>query len=367
MRVTAVASSEFGSPLPYRPLSRQELVDAVDLSSLVEDMVEPTDQVLGTLGKQLRAAILTHAAGCGQRPSHPSIRLGAIAVELLHLGTLTHDDVVDDGRLRRGHKTVGATHGNLTSGFVGSVLIARGAEIVASLGSEPTSHFADTASAMCASQMAEFEDLFDTQRSVERYSDAIAGKTARLFESAAWLGAWLSQASPQASAALSRFAYQFGMVFQIVDDILDLTGTETGKRRGADLRRGIYTLPVIYALEADGALSKMLGQRVDDAGVPALLARIARSDGIDAAIRDCDVFASRARDALRECGVPPRVSHVLARLIDDVVGGAKACATGSSSRSTARPGPGTITAPTQCCEPPEQVNAYGRTTHQRKR
>ena len=305
--------------VPLR-VSRQELMASVGMDDLVEDFVGPVNHLFATVGKGLRGATVMRSASVGMHPLDPAVRESAIAVELLHLGTLVHDDVVDDGRLRRDAETVGMRYGNQTSGFVGALLVSRALEIIASRGTEPIRRSVDTATAMCAGQMAEFEDLFDIERSVSRYRFAIAGKTASLFEFAAWLGAWVSRADRQTVEAMSRFGRELGVAFQILDDVLDLTAplSVTGKRQGNDLRQGVYSLPIIYAIEADAALRGMLGRSAEE-DLPSLVARIERSGGINRAIQECRSSAGRAGAALRDDCISVAAAEGLTALLDEAL------------------------------------------------
>jgi heptaprenyl diphosphate synthase len=307
-----------GSALALLP---GEIAAAVHVEGLVEDFAEPAAHVLGTVGKQLRATTVMRSAEAGPRPSDPAVREGAIAVELLHLGTLVHDDVIDDGRLRRGAESVRAAYGNLVSGFLGAVFVARATEMIANAGPEPTCRLAAAAASMCAGQMAEFEDLFDVDRSADRCRLAIAGKTASLFELAAWLGARLSGARVATAEAAARFGHEFGMAFQIIDDVLDLIApaSETGKQQASDLRHGVYNLPIIYALDANADLREPLARATSDAELSELIARIEDSGGIERAVQECGLCADLARTALREEGMPEKARETLLALLERVI------------------------------------------------
>lgn len=285
---------------PILRLTVEEIESAASLSSLSGDFASAAEYLLASRGKQIRSSLLLAAGLAGSDPNGQPVRTAAVAVELFHLATLAHDDVVDDGSLRRGAKTIGAVYGNHASGFIGGALVARASELIAECGERPTRMFADTASLICGGQMAEFEDLFDAGRSTQRYYLAILGKTAALFELAASLGGSLAGAPSHQVKTLASFGRELGTGFQVADDILDIAAseTETGKRRAKDLEQGVYTLPVIYALASDEALSTDLAQAFSEDARDVLLERIVRSGGLELAVRDCEQHFEHARQVL---------------------------------------------------------------------
>ncbi|MGO9762525.1 MAG: polyprenyl synthetase family protein [Solirubrobacteraceae bacterium] len=303
-------------------LTVEEIESAASLSSLSGDFASAATYLVTSRGKQIRSSLLLAAALAGSDPNGQLVRTAAVAVELFHLATLAHDDVVDDGRLRRGAQTVGAVYGNHASGFIGGALVARAAELISECGARPTRMFAQAASRVCAGQMAEFEDLFDAGRSAQRYYLAILGKTAALFELAAWLGAWLAGTPSRQVKTLASFGREIGTAFQVADDILDIAAceTETGKRRAKDLEQGVYTLPVIYALASDEALSVDLPQTFSEDTRDILLERIVRSGGLEVAARDRERHFENARLALtRDRGLSVECVDELALLLDQVM------------------------------------------------
>jgi heptaprenyl diphosphate synthase len=288
------------SKLAWKAISAKELRAAVDVQSLPPELVAPLDHLFNSRGKQLRGALVLRSAFAGPTPSNGAVREGAIAIELLHLGTLAHDDVIDDGKLRRGDATVGVTFGNRASAFAGGVLVAAAAGLGARHGHEANEAFAKTVSEICEGEMAEVEDLFNADRPVERYLRAISGKTAAGFAFAGWLGAWLAGSSRCIVARTARFGRELGMAFQVLDDMLDLcnSATETGKQRGRDLEQGVYTLPVIHAALGDPLLKRRLGQPVDDEEIDSLVERVIASGGVVRAEEECRDFADNALNAI---------------------------------------------------------------------
>ncbi|MBO8187708.1 polyprenyl synthetase family protein [Streptomyces spirodelae] len=181
--------------------------------------------------------------------THQRLIDAAAVVEILHTATLYHDDVIDDAQVRRGQPTVNARHGATLALLAGDFLLARCMQIAASLGVSRVRTMAETLVDVCAGQMLESSQLFDPLRTEDDYLTAISGKTARLMRTATLMGALQCGADEVARDALERFGHHLGMAFQIWDDILDLCGAQTGKQVAKDLFNGVYTLPVIYAVE----------------------------------------------------------------------------------------------------------------------
>jgi heptaprenyl diphosphate synthase len=282
-------------------ISADELKAAIRFANLTHELADPLEHLLSTNGKQVRPGLLIACAQAGRRRDDPEVRSAAIAIELFQLATLAHDDVVDNGEVRRGSQTVANSYGNGASGFVGGILFAHALELMAALGAEPASRFAIMASEVCHGQMREGEDLFDVERSFDRYYAAISGKTASLFDLSAWLGAWLAGADSVTAATYARFGREFGHVFQVADDILDLIASEaeTGKSPAKDLCQGVYNLPVLHALASDGGLRSLLGRDNIDQETDAVVTRIRTSGGIKQAISDCCERADAAATLLR--------------------------------------------------------------------
>ncbi len=261
---------------------------------------ESCQYIVANPGKRFRASALESAAGYGDRPDDPLVGRAAVAVEMFHAATLAHDDVVDDGKIRRGMPTIGAYAGNLAASLVGGWLFARAGELIAEIDAEAVSRFAEAASVVCEGEMIESRDLHDVDRSRARYLVSIEAKTARLIAFSTWLGAKVGGASKEVTERLERFGEAVGMAFQITDDILDLTASaeSTGKTPGSDLRGGVYTLPTIYALAIDPVLREGLLQDPDEEDLPELVERIRATGAIDAALAEGAAWIEQALEAL---------------------------------------------------------------------
>ena len=287
-------------------------------------------QVAGHLitagGKRLRPALTLASAAVGGVAAVPDVIQGGVSVELVHLGSLYHDDVMDEGTSRRGVETVNARWGNLVAILAGDFLLARASEIAASLGNEVAGLLAATIGRLCEGQVSELRTAFDAKRATEAYLGSIAGKTASLMSASCRIGGLTAQLDRPHIDALTQFGLAFGMVFQIRDDILDVVGTEEslGKPAGHDLVQGTYTLPVILALaepEAGPELRDLLGRPLDAPERDKAREIVKASDGIAGARSAAARYADQAAEAARAFPPGP-VTDAMAqlghRLLEDV-------------------------------------------------
>ena len=260
-------------------------------------------------GKRLRPRLtLTTAAAAtadpAAGPASPEAVTGAAAVELVHLGSLYHDDVIDEAETRRGVPSVNARWSNIVAILAGDYLLAAASERAASLGADVAMLLATTIGDLCRGQVLELQHLFDTRRSEAAYLAAISGKTASLFATSCRIGGMVSEVSPSTLASLTEFGQHLGMCFQIVDDVLDLTGTEQqlGKPAGNDLLEGVYTLPVIYALEQSPELGERIGGPLDPATLDDVRALVNADGAVTAALDVARSEAKLADEALANAG-----------------------------------------------------------------
>jgi heptaprenyl diphosphate synthase len=261
-------------------------------------------------GEQVRAALLNEASKVGPRTRPADVELGFIGLEALHVASLNHDDVMDAADLRRNLPAIWCGHGPRMAFLSGSWLLARACELLSAVPVAAQQTFVDGAVELVRGQMVETGDLFRVDKTFARYLHAIDGKTACLFWLACRMGAQLGEAPDDIADHLGRFGRFVGLAFQISDDILDILGAEddTGKRIGTDLRRGVVTLPVLFALEEDPSLVEVLDY-VDDAGV----ARVQEAMRTTEAIGRC-MAASREQVelALAELEAVPRHDNFVA-------------------------------------------------------
>ncbi|MDP8955894.1 MAG: polyprenyl synthetase family protein, partial [Actinomycetota bacterium] len=227
-------------------------------------------------------------------PDDPRLVPGAVAIELTHLATLYHDDVIDEADERRGRPSVNARWDNTVAILAGDFLFARASEISADLGAEVTRLLARTIATVCDGEIREVEVSGRIDHSEDDYMEIIRRKTASLIATSCRLGGMLSDAPLELVDRLEDFGMALGLAFQLSDDIMDVISTaeELGKEPGVDMRLGVYTLPVLYALQ-DGErgeeLAALLSEGPPSADRLAQALEIVRQDG----------SLNRAREAVR--------------------------------------------------------------------
>jgi heptaprenyl diphosphate synthase len=190
-----------------------------------------------------------------------------VVVELTHVASLYHDDVMDEARIRRGSPSANSRWGNTVAILVGDLLFARASDIVSDLGPEFVRLQARTFSRLVQGQIAETVGPGGTDP-LDHYLRVVADKTGSLIATSALFGSKISDAAPHLQRAMAEFGEQIGIVFQLSDDIIDITSNETGKTPGTDLREGIPTLPTLLARKstdpADARLLSLLNSDLHD-------------------------------------------------------------------------------------------------------
>jgi heptaprenyl diphosphate synthase len=281
--------------------------------------------LLGAGGKRLRPALSLCAAyaahGVGQPASDDAVTGGA-SVELVHLGSLYHDDVIDEAETRRGVPSVNARWSNIVAILAGDYLLAQASALAASLGADVAALLATTIGELCRGQVLELQHLFDRDRDEESYYSAIAGKTASLMATSCRVGGMVSEVAPETLEALTQFGHHLGMCFQIVDDVLDVTASEAelGKPTGNDVHEGVYNLPVIYALGKVPELHELLGRKLEWPEVARVVSLVATAEVIDASMTVARSHAAKASEALSTAtDLDPEVCARLRDLVDGLI------------------------------------------------
>jgi geranylgeranyl pyrophosphate synthase len=220
---------------------------------------EPSSHLLRAGGKRLRPALVMLTARSGRSPTRAG-ELAAGAIELVHLATLYHDDVIDGTGTRRGVPTAHSKWGTEIAVLAGDYLFARACWLGAIAGGDVPAILARAISQVCEGQILETGSLGDPDRTVDDYLETIRLKTAALFRASCELGAATSGADGATRAALLRYGENLGLAFQMVDDLLDIVGDPgvTGKVPGTDLRGGVFTAPILIASGRDSLLSERL-------------------------------------------------------------------------------------------------------------
>jgi heptaprenyl diphosphate synthase len=230
---------------------------------------------------------------------------GGCAVELVHIGSLYHDDVMDDATTRRSVKSVNAEWGNLRAILAGDYLLGRSSELAADLGTEVAGILATTITELCEGQILELESAYKPDRTIDTYERSIAGKTASLLATACRIGAIVGELPRPVVEAMTEFGKAYGMAFQVVDDILDIIATDEqlGKPAGNDLVEGIYTLPVIHALAdptVGAELRTMLTPTITTAERDRARELVRASDGVRIALDEAQGWADKAAATLTD-------------------------------------------------------------------
>ena len=208
--------------------------------------------VCNSSGKRLRPALALLAGGSTGKITSSHVDL-AVIIELIHIATLVHDDIMDGADLRREQPTVNAKWGNAISVLLGDALLAHAMRLATNFSeTEVVRRIADAAAEVCTGEIIQTQRRFDLNLSVPDYYKIVEMKTGALFAASAELGAFLSETTPERIGALKQFGLKLGTAYQVYDDCLDLVGTEEeiGKTLGSDLRKGKLTLPLIFLLQS---------------------------------------------------------------------------------------------------------------------
>jgi heptaprenyl diphosphate synthase len=299
-----------------------EEATASDMDMLTSAVVH----VLGSQGKRLRIA-LTLLSGKLIEYRFEKLLPMSVALEMVHLATLVHDDIVDDAATRRGIPTVNALFGNNIAILLGDYLFAKTAGLVADVEDFRVDRlFSQTVARICEGTILEMLSARRLDTSLESYLERINRKTACLTSACCKGGAIVAGGTDAQIALLEAYGTNLGIAFQIVDDVLDYTGSDAtiGKPAGNDLRQGLVTLPLIYALRHErngrhGRVSKVLEQREPDAAAVAAIVRwVASSPAIAEALELARHYGARAKALLSEFPTSPERT-VLEDLVDFVL------------------------------------------------
>jgi len=312
-----------GLPTVGEDLDRFEplLAESVVIGDSYLDQV--TTHLIRAGGKRLRPLLAIASATGGAREASQDDLLGGIALELMHLASLYHDDVMDEAEIRRNVDSVNARFGNVVAIVAGDYLMARSAAIAADLGTDVAALLARTLASLTRGQVSEVRTAYDVTRTFDDYVEAISGKTATLMASSCRVGALTSGRDDSVGESLGAFGHAFGMVFQIRDDLLDLMAVDgqLGKPSGQDLGEGIYTLPVLVALEdphVGAELRGMLGKPLEEPEREKARGLVASTRGVELALDEGERWATVARTALD--GVPePALRNGFAALVSSLL------------------------------------------------
>jgi len=302
----------------------EQLMDT-ELRSADEIMTESLTHLFKAGGKRFRPLFTVLSAQLGPNPDAADVTIAGAVIELVHLATLYHDDVMDEAEVRRGTPTANVRWGNNVAILAGDYLFATASRLVSRLGPEAVRLIAETFAQLVTGQMRETRGLTGAAEGadpIEHYLKVVYEKTACLIAAAGRFGAMFSGADADQVERLSRLGGIVGTAFQISDDIIDIDSDsrESGKLPGTDVREGVHTLPMVYALREPGPdaarLRELLVGPIDDDEVVAeALALLRASAGMAKAKQSLQEYAAQARQELALLpDVPGR--HALRTLVD---------------------------------------------------
>jgi heptaprenyl diphosphate synthase len=285
-------------------------------------VTEASRHLVDAGGKRFRPLLVLLAAQYGD-PGAAGVIPAAVVVELTHLATLYHDDVMDEADLRRGAPSANSRWDNTVAILTGDFLFARASDILADLGPEAVRIQARTFERLCTGQIRETVGPADGEDPVAHHLQVLADKTGSLIATSCQFGAMMSGADPRIVQTLTRFGESIGVAFQLADDIVDISSDsdQSGKTPGTDLREGVPTLAPLMALGMDGdpAFAEALTRPLTNDGEHArVLAELRAHPALDLARAEAHRWADQARAHLGE--LPPgSATDALAALCDYVV------------------------------------------------
>jgi heptaprenyl diphosphate synthase len=282
-----------------------ELIEAALLKAAEADsdmVTEAAQHIIAAGGKRFRPLLVVLGSYIGPRAATADVVKAAVVVELTHVASLYHDDVMDEAGIRRGSVSANSRWGNTVAILVGDLLFARASDIVCDLGPEFVRLQARTFSRLVQGQIAETVGP-SGKDPLDHYLRVVADKTGSLIATSALFGSKISGAGPELQRVMADFGEQIGVVFQLSDDIIDITSDDTGKTPGTDLREGIPTLPILLARKSgdseDARLLQLLDSDLrDDAALQEVLELLRRHRSIDQAREEVRRRAEAARTLL---------------------------------------------------------------------
>jgi heptaprenyl diphosphate synthase len=303
-------------------VGRIEQLMETELRGSDDLMTEAVLHLFEAGGKRFRPLFTVLSAQLGPRPDADEVTIAGAVIELVHLATLYHDDVMDEAQVRRGAPSANLRWGNNVAILAGDYLFATASRLVSRLGPDAVLIIADTFAQLVTGQMRETKGAADAADPIAHYLKVVHEKTACLIGAAGQFGAMFSGADEDQIERLSRLGGIVGTVFQISDDIIDIDSDpdESGKLPGTDLREGVHTLPVLYALrdsgpDADRLRELLAGPIEDDAALTEALALLRASAGMTKAKDTVARYAAQAREELAALPEGPG-RQALATLVD---------------------------------------------------
>jgi geranylgeranyl pyrophosphate synthase len=221
-----------------------------DMISGSPSIDKPLSRLLKARGKRLRPLILIAVAASQKKTIDDSVISSGLAIELVHLGSLVHDDIIDDANSRWNIETINSKEGQASAIVIGDLLLAKACYVGASVNAKVGEKIAQTITELCVGQSLELADLHNLDRTKEAYIRSIKGKTAALMSASCEIGGICAGLDEPKLKSLATYGLNFGISFQLIDDLIDLLSTTEliGKPAGNDVREGVYTMPLLYSL-----------------------------------------------------------------------------------------------------------------------
>ncbi|MGD9618970.1 MAG: nonaprenyl/(2E,6E)-farnesyl/geranylgeranyl diphosphat synthase [Mycolicibacterium sp.] len=288
-------------------VARIEALMSEELNRADSLMAEAVQHLFQAGGKRFRPLFTVLSAQLGPEPDAWQVTVAGSVIELVHLATLYHDDVMDEAQMRRGAPSANARWGNNIAILAGDYLFASASRLVSRLGPDAVRIIAETFALLVTGQMRETRGAVDQVDTVDHYLQVVHEKTACLIAASGRFGATFSGADGDQIERLARLGGIVGTAFQISDDIIDIDSAadESGKVPGTDLREGVHTLPVLYALresgpDADRLRALLAGPVDDDDDLAEALMLLRNSQGIVKAKETVAEYASQAEHELAQ-------------------------------------------------------------------
>ena len=285
-----------------------------------------TRHLIDAGGKRIRPTLVLLCAQLGEGTADEVIQ-SAVVVELTHIGTLYHDDVMDNAPKRRGVDSAHEIWGNSVAILTGDLLFARASQLVSKLGQKALTLQADTFERLCLGQLNETVGPADGQDVIEHYLSVLSDKTGSLISASAELGVLFSGADQALREPVRKYGEAIGVAFQLIDDVIDIhsDGKTSGKTPGTDLRAGVPTLPVLYLrqdAQHDPASAKLVeiidGGLEDDAALNDVLEQMRKHPATERAFQEAKRWADQAIAALQDLPAGP-VREALTNFADAVI------------------------------------------------
>jgi heptaprenyl diphosphate synthase len=306
-------------------LNAIKIIIKKNVKSSEKEFDEAISPLVDAGGKMLRPAFLLLAAKFGDYNSDKMHNLAA-AIEMMHMATLVHDDVVDDSKLRRGVETIQHKYSKEYAVYIGDFLFCQCFIMLSSFNysTENLRDISKAISKICMGEIRQYNMRYLKNTSLKKYIRIISGKTAALFTISFYTGAKESNCSEKTSKLLGRVGYYIGMAFQIIDDLLDYSGdaSKLGKNAQSDLIKGYYTLPLIYAMaedEKNEILEILNNSLLNNEDISRITALVNKYNGIDKARNLADKYTKKAFDyieKLPDCDSKKIIKDITQKLLN---------------------------------------------------